>query len=178
MSNYLLYLVFVTTTIAYYYFSVQLSFSSTSCHASPISDKPVPQNSGRDVKKNFVAICTIGAICGTLEILRNSINLWAKCFNYQKLAIIFQVLGFITAFLFVFNFIMMQLYRFTHAGRVCSGDFLYNPDRDAKENYLIEAGYFINVLIWTYYSMIAVILLSVSCVAFSTSVRKPVEPDF
>ena len=86
---------------------MKLSFSDISCFASPISDRPVPENSGRDVKKNFVAICTIGAICGTLEILRNSINLWAKCFNYQKLAIIFQVLGFITAFLFVFNFIMM-----------------------------------------------------------------------
>ena len=167
LSNYLLYIIFISTTIAYVVFAFRLAYAPNSCYANTLSTVPVPASSGRDVKDNFQFIFVVGSICGVLEIARNSINLWAKCFNYQNLAIAFQILGFITAFLFLFNFIMMQLYRFTHNGRVCSGDYK-GDDRDfTNREYLVEYGFFIYVLIWCYYSMIALLTISVSCFALT-----------
>ena len=167
--NYILYVIFITTTIAYIYFAIQLNRSKNQCSADILSDKPVAANLGRDIKANFVWDFYIGSICGILEIIRNSLHLWAKCFRHYRAALIFNVLSFITAFLFAFNFVNLQLDRYTHNGRVCSGDFLSKEEAKNvdKRFYLTEAGFFIHVMILVYYGMIGLIVLSICCVALT-----------
>ena len=103
--NYLLYVIFITTTIAYIYFTIRLSESKNTCFADILSDEPMSPTIGRDIKANFVWDFYIGSICGIIEIIRNTLHLWAKCFQRRRAALIFQVLSFITAFLFCFNFV-------------------------------------------------------------------------
>ena len=170
ISNYVLYLVFITTTIFYVYFAVR---PQDPCYANSLSNFKVSKGIGVDVQSRFQVVFVIGSICGILEIMRNTINLWAKCFNYQRLAVLFQVLGFITAFLFLLNFILMQLYRFTHYGKVCSGDYLEGSEEEnsnysmasANQDYLIMQGYFIKIMIIIHYSMFALITLTILFVA-------------
>lgn len=54
----------------------------------------------------------------------------------------------------------MQVYRFEHMGRVCSGDYLDNKWA-ADEPYLVLKGYFILVMICIIYGMIVLVILSV-----------------
>ena len=119
---------------------------------------------GRDVTSRFNNILYIGSLCGIVELMRNSLNLWAKCFNHQKLAIAFSILGFITAFLFLLNFILMQLWRFEHLGRVCSGDFLL-PGEAAESPYMPMKGYFIRTIIFVIYGMFMLVFISILCLA-------------
>ena len=69
----------------------------------------------------------------------------------------------------------MQLYRFEHMGRVCSGEFRPTAlDSDSPEfkNYEIEKGRFIYVLIMVIYGMIALMVLSIVCLAFSLKYQR------
>ena len=44
-------------------------------------------------------------------------------------------------------FVMMQLWRWEHSGRVCSGDYLdHEPTEEDKKTYLIEEGFFLHPL--------------------------------
>ena len=52
------------------------------CFANTLSNKNVPETIGVDVESRFQVVFIIGSVCGVLEILRNTINLWAKCLNY------------------------------------------------------------------------------------------------
>ena len=79
ISNYFLYLIFITNTVFYIYFAVRKSIP---CYANYLSDSRVYPENGRNIYANFQYVFVIGSICGILEVLRNSINLWAKCFNY------------------------------------------------------------------------------------------------
>ena len=64
----------------------------------------------------------------------------------------------------------MQIWRWSHTGRVCSGDFLSNKDDMTEEelnNYTITEGAFIYVvLLLTYivFAINAVVILIVLCV--------------
>ena len=81
----------------------------------------------------------------------------------------FTILSFITAFLFILNFIFMQLYRFEHLGKVCAGD--YNTSDDF-EGYLPKKGLFIRIMIDIIYGMIGLTILSIICFALTISYKK------
>ena len=138
-------------------------------------DTPVDKGAGKDVTDRFNLILYIGSVTGLVEIFRNSLNSWAKCFHKRKLALAFSILGFITVFLFIFNFILMQLFRFTHAGKVCAGEFLADDMDldDIPEPYMPAKGNFIFIMIMVIYGMVGLFLLSVFClVLLSLSLKK------
>ena len=133
-----------------------------------MSDSPVTEDSGQLINSRFNGCLIIGSVCGLLEITRNSLNLWAKCFHHRKLAVAFSILGFVTAYLFVLNFILMQLYIFTHDGIVCSGSNLPPSERKEKlddKTYLVGKGFFLYIMVMITYGMIALAALSVLCLA-------------
>ena len=74
----------------------------------------------------------------------------------------------------------MQLYRFTHDGRVCAGDYLDDQGKgifamakeSENEHYLIIQGYFILIMIIVYYSMIGLSILSIIVVALTLKYQK------
>ena len=65
----------------------------------------------------------------------------------------------------------MQVYRFEHMGRVCSGDYLENQWA-AEEPFLIFKGYFILVMICIIYGMIGLVMLSVLMLALTLKYSK------
>lgn len=62
-------------------------------------------------------------------------------------------------------FILMQVWRWSHAGKVCSGDYL--PDKDSGDTkvYLIFEGKFIKSILIAVYSILCLSCLSVSIVS-------------
>ena len=58
-------------------------------------------------------------------------------------------------------FVMMQLWRWQHSGRVCSGDYLEEVTEDDREIYLITEGKFIKVILYIVY-----VLLGLAGLAF------------
>ena len=73
----------------------------------------------------------------------------------------------------------MQLYRFTHDGKVCSGDYLVDSENEgvvdrAEQNadYLIVQGQFILVMIIMHYSMFGLVLLTIIFVAATLKYKK------
>lgn len=115
------------------------------CYANHFTDKKTKLGAGRDISSRFENILQLGSACGVFELLRNSFNLWAKCAKYPKLEIAFSIMGFISAFMYLFNFILMNLWRFEHEGKVCSGDFLSEDDKNRYLSMQNENGYMITL---------------------------------
>jgi hypothetical protein len=82
LSNYFLYLVFVTQTGTFSYYAWFYTGEKEPCYASILSTSPMPEGAGRNITDRFDQVLIIGSICGIVELLRNSLNLWAKCFNH------------------------------------------------------------------------------------------------
>jgi hypothetical protein len=67
----------------------------------------------------------------------------------------------------------MQLWRLSKTGRVCSGDYLNGDEPDnIKDEYVINEGIFLKVIIIAAYSIIFLALLSVFFVAMCLSRKK------
>ena len=62
-------------------------------------------------------------------------------------------------------FILMQVWRWSHAGQVCSGDFLENKDDAPEGVYLIFEGTFIKGILILIYSILGLSCLSISIVS-------------
>ena len=68
------------------------------------------------------------------------------------------------------TFVFLQLFRWDHAGRVCSGDYIEEGQKESKcqdpgSNYLCEEGAFIEGVIIGFYIVIFFGMVSVCCVA-------------
>ena len=73
-------------------------------------------------------------------------------------------------------FILMQIWRWSHAGRVCSGDHIPD-DQDCDEDlYLCFEGKFIKGMLITIYSIFGASLLSIIVVAICVH-KKHVNED-
>ena len=62
-------------------------------------------------------------------------------------------------------FVFMNIWRWSHSGRVCSGDFL--PDRQSADTsvYLIKEGMFIKIILLGIYLIILLAMFTVCCTA-------------
>ena len=65
----------------------------------------------------------------------------------------------------MFNFMLMQLFRFEKVGRVCAGDFLGEERWNAPEPYMPYKGNFILIIILIIYGMAGLFCLSIFCLA-------------
>ena len=113
----------------YIYFCWFFPYEKKPCYANHYTRTPVEEGAGQDVADRYYDNLLLGSVCGIVELLRNSLHLWAKCCHRPKLALIFSVLGFVTAFLFMLNFVLMMLWRNCWEGKVCAGDFLNEAER-------------------------------------------------
>ena len=169
ISNYILFFIFTFMTAVYVYFAYFFP-GEKSCVANVYSKAPVQPGSGTDVHDRFQTIFVVGSITGILELIRNSLTLWAKCFNHKKLAIGFTILGFITAYLFMLLFIIMILWRYNRDGVTCSGGHLSLKEKlekkaDPTSDYLITKGFVIDISIKIILSCFAFVVLGITCVA-------------
>ena len=68
-------------------------------------------------------------------------------------------------------FILMQIWRWSHSGRVCSGDYLASYDDGDTDVYLIFEGKFIKSMLITIYSILGLSFLSLCVVAICVCKR-------
>lgn len=68
-------------------------------------------------------------------------------------------------------FILMQVWRWSHSGKVCSGDYLDSYDDADEDVYLITEGKFIKAMLITIYSILGVSFLSIMIVAICVCKR-------
>ena len=75
-------------------------------------------------------------------------------------------------------FVMMQLWRWEHSGRVCSGDYLTQDPTEAEKNmYLIQEGKFIQWVLILVYIAFGVASLTICIVACCTSSKHEAISD-
>jgi len=135
-------------TAIYWFFMTGRSDDPSSCLAStdddPIQEYPLVEDQGVlslvDVAYRyhlfFEALFYISAaqtICGILTRVINGYDLTRLLFNIYHLSQLAMMVVWIAGFLF----------RFSHSGRVCSGDLADSYDGDL---YLVQQGFFILVM--------------------------------
>ena len=67
--------------------------------------------------------------------------------------------------LLVMLFVFMNVWRWSHPGRVCSGDFLENKSEGDKDVYLIMEGKFLKMILMAIYLVFGLSLFTVCCVS-------------
>ena len=153
------------TYMAFFYNGI-----NNKCYASTSSKEPFVQESGYtqlgiNVGENFRMAIRWGFAMTFMLFFRAILVQVAFYLKLWYLLWISYVLFAANISLFLILFTFMQVWRWSHAGRVCSGDFL--PDREVKTdrpNYLITEGLFLKAILIIIYSIFGLALLSI-CVA-------------
>ena len=176
LSNYLLFTIFIGMTVFYIYYCFIYEHEREPCYANHYSPVPVNVGEGRDITSRFYDILLLGSVCGIVELTRNAFHLYMKFKKQRKMQLVFSLMGFVTAFLFLLNFILMMLWRYGWEGNVCSGDFLSAEERKAElanpsRKYLLVKGNFIRYLIRTIWGMFGIVTLSILCIALTLTYR-------
>ena len=73
-------------------------------------------------------------------------------------------------------FILMQVWRWSHSGRVCSGDFLDSYDDADEDVYLVFEGRFIKAILISIYSILGLSLISI-CIVSICVYKRHAEED-
>lgn len=82
----------------------------------------------------------------------------------------------IVMFMAIICFVIMQLWRFDNAGKVCSGKYL--KDGDDTTGYLVFEGLFLKWVIITIYIMFVIVTMTIVLVAFIFVQKKPADEVF
>lgn len=104
----------------------------------------------------MICIMLIGA--AFVDIIRVCFKFYlarhrTKCIYYISLFLTLNILFNIT------NIIVLNIFRLSHNGRVCSGDFLTSKDKEYYSQFLIIRGTFFIILIIVHWSLILIFLL-------------------
>ena len=63
--------------------------------------------------------------------------------------------------LFVMLFVFMNMWRFSHSGKVCSGEYLPDKSVANEDVYLIKEGRFLKIVILLVYTVMALALITI-----------------
>lgn len=113
-----------------------------------------------------------------VRVIINQVGIWLKSPVLYYIAIVLYCLNFLLALVW---FLFAQMWRWSYAGRVCSGDFLSKSERDylrhsgTNTSYLIAEGNFLEGVIITIYSMFGLLLLIVVVAALFFSQKRTEE---
>ena len=139
-------------------------FGSVECRADPNSTIPLSPASHSQTAVNvsnyFATAIRWGFWMSFLTFLRAILAQVGLCLKRWVLLWCSYVLFAANISISIVLFILMQVWRWSHAGRVCAGDFLDNKDDADREVYLIFEGKFIKVMLIIVYSV-----LGMSCVS-------------
>lgn len=91
--------------------------------------------------------------------------------------------------LFVMLFVFMNIWRWCHSGRVCSGDYLDDKSTADKDVYLITEGKFLKMILLSIYLIFALASCTIFCVACAgrrsegeekrtTALNLPIDQDY
>ena len=159
--------------VAYFYDSLD----SPKCHADVNSDVPLANDSsisGIDVTRHFKLAIRMGFWLTTLTFSRAIIAQIGLYLRRWVLLWCSYVLFAANISMSIVLFILMQIWRWSHAGMVCSGDHIPEDQECDGDIYLCFEGKFIKGMLITIYSIFGASLLSVVVVAICVH-KKHVE---
>lgn len=145
---------------------IRPSLNLPKCYVSHDSESPTSPdfNESEDISEQWRLLYYFSIAAQVLAILQIS----AATYRFQKvkntpradaIALTLTILNIIAQ---TVNFIWLHIARFSHTGRVCSGDYLDQPEYDdcikntQQNSYLIWQGLFLKVILivmWTTFSI-------------------------
>ena len=121
---------------------------------------------GVDVSDRFKMAIRWGFWMSFLNFARATLAQIAFYMKMWVLLLVSYTMFAINIAILIILFVMMQLWRWEHSGRVCSGDYLdHKPTQEDYESYLITEGKFIKWVLIIVYSIFAVALCTVCILA-------------
>ena len=107
----------------------------------PIS--PISSLEGVDVSARFKMAIRWGFWMSFLNFARATLAQFAFYLKMWVLLLISYTMFAMNIAILIILFVMMQLWRWEHSGRVCAGDFLDEVTEEDKKIYLLQEGMFI-----------------------------------
>lgn len=177
--DYAIFLIQLVILGSYFYVAyIWTPFGETNCKADIGSNVPLAKNasnSGVDVSHLFKIAIRWGFWMSLLTFIR---AILAQVGLYLKR----WVLLWVSYVMFAANisisivlFILMQVWRWSHAGKVCSGDYLPDRDEGDRDVYLIFEGKFIKSMLLAVYSIMSLSCISISIVSICVYKRHAEE---
>ena len=167
--DYAIFLIQLTVLGSYFYVAyIWGELGDVKCSADIESNLPLAlnaSNTGVDVSGYFKIAIRWGFYMSLLTFIRAILAQIGLSLKRWVLLWCSYVLFAANISISIVLFVLMQVWRWSHAGRVCSGDYLENYDDADRSIYLIFEGKFIKAILITVYSVLALSCLSVIIVA-------------
>lgn len=145
------------------------------CYADKNLDVPLKELSsvqGIDVSGRFKMAIRWGFWMSFLNFARATLAQVAFYLKMWLLLLISYTMFAVNIAILIILFVMMQLWRWEHSGRVCSGDYLERPaTEEDKETYLILEGKFLKWVLIIVYAIFGLATFTM-CILVSCSPRR------
>ena len=137
--------------------------NAVDCYSDPGLDVPLNSISsvqGIDVTRRFRMAITWGFWMSFINFARATLAQVAFYLKMWVLLLISYTMFAINIAILIILFVMMQLWRWEHSGRVCSGDYLDEITDADKDTYLIVEGRFIKWVLYIVYAIFGLAALT------------------
>ena len=175
--DYIIFFVQLTILGSYFYVAyIWDGMNETTCKADIQTNVPLDDdadNTSVNVTKHFAVAIRWGFWMSLLTFVRGILAQVGLYLRRWVLLWCSYVLFAANITISIILFIFMQIWRWSHAGKVCSGDFGYD-DAD-KDKYLIFEGKFIKAMLITIYSILGLSFFSIMIVAICAMKRHSEE---
>ena len=173
--DYAIFLVQITILGSYFYVAyIWGDLNAVECKADINSEVPLTSNTSNsyiDVTEYFKIAIRWGFWMSLLTFLRAIIAQVGLCMKKWVLLWCSYVLFAANISILIVLFVLMQVWRWSHAGRVCSGDFLPEDYQGDTSMYLIFEGRFIKTMLIAIYSIMCLSCLSICIVSVGYYLR-------
>lgn len=165
--DYAIFLIQLTILGSYFYVAyIWDGLGETDCLADYNSDVPIAKdtNTGVDVARYFKIAIRWGFWMSLLTFIR---AILAQLGLYLKRWVLLwcsYVLFAANISISIVLFILMQVWRWSHSGKVCSGDLVPEGTEPDKNVYLVFEGRFIKAILIAIYSIMGLSCLSIMIV--------------
>jgi len=177
--DYTIFLIQLTVLGSYFYVAyIWGDFGDVDCKADISSNIPLIKgaaNTGVDVSRYFKISIRWGFYMSLLTFIRAILAQLGLCLKRWVLLWCSYVLFALNISISIVLFFLMQVWRWSHAGKVCSGDYLDNKDEADRNVYLIFEGNFIKAMLIAVYTVLGLSALSIVIVAGCFCKRQVIE---
>ena len=182
--DYAIFVIQVTILASFFYVAyVWKDLGTVSCYADINSDVPLSKDAGDpaiDVTRYFTIAIRWGFWMSLLTFIR---AILAQIGLYLKKWVLLwcsYVLFAANISISIVLFILMQVWRWSHSGQVCSGDYEPNKDDLDRNVYLVFEGKFIKAILIGIYSILGlscISILIVSICVYKRHAREDIEVE-
>lgn len=158
----------VAVLFGYLYMAYLWNDFTTVCHADVKSDVPLGPASnitGVNVNSYFKMAVRWGFWMSFLTFMRAILAQVGLCLKRWVLLWCSYVLFAANISISIVLFVLMNVWRWSHSGKVCSGDYLDDKDSADPDIYLIKEGKFIKIMLIIIYVIFILSLTSIMIVS-------------